>query len=66
MYNKMYYMANNPKIADKKRKQIIKKVQRRTGLTVQHKAMEEKEEDLDGEIITAHLTIVILLIIITK
>ena len=28
--------------------------------------MEEKEEDLDGEIMTAHLTIVILLMIITK
>ena len=33
---------------------------------VEQEVMEEKEEGLDGEIMTAHLTIVILQIIITK
>ena len=64
-YNKVYYTANIQKIADKK------KVDYQEGLEKNHAdstAWSHGSEGggLDGEIMTAHLTIVILLIIITK
>ena len=60
----MCYAANNKKITDKKKTDYQEGLEK-SRAEVQHEAIEE-EEGLDGEIMTAHLTIVILLIIITK